>query len=93
MNRNDPDKYTKKNGFGVAPSPLNHVKLELGIFLSLAILVWFAIHYVTNNTEIQLLLLVVFSFSVTCRLVYKTHRVVKQIHEKPASTIQKATKN
>jgi len=90
---NDPHKYTKKNGFGVAPSPLNHVKLELGIFLSLAILAWFAVHYLTNNTEIQLLLLIVFSMCVTSRLVYKTRRTVKQIHEIAASELQKVNKN
>jgi len=52
-------------------------------------LVWFAIHYITQDTDTQFLLLIVFSFSVMFRLVYKTRKILKQIHEQSATSVQK----
>jgi len=89
MIKNNVQDYTKKKGFGVAPSPFNGVKLELGIFISLGVLSWFAIHYFTKDTVLQLLLLLVFSVSAMLRLVYKSRRILRRLQE---SSIDKAQK-
>ncbi len=81
MVMNSPPDYTKKNGFGVEPSPFNSVKLELGIFLSLGMLAWFAIHYFIKDTDLQLLLLLIFSLSAMLRLVFKVRMILKQIQK------------
>ena len=79
MIRNSAQDYTKKKGFGVAPSPFNGVKLELGVILSLGILIWFAIHYFIKETDLQLLLLLAFSVSAMLRLVFKSRKILRQI--------------
>lgn len=93
MIENSPQDYTKKKGFGVAPSPFNGVKLELGIILSLGVLAWFAIHYFTKDTNLQLLLLFVFSVSAMLRLVYKARRILRQIQDSATSNAQKESQH
>jgi len=89
MIKNSTQDYNKKKGFGVAPSPFNGVKLELGIILSLGVLAWFAIHYFTKDANLQLLLLLVFSVSAMLRLVYKSRRILRQIQETSTANAQK----
>ena len=67
-----------KKGFGVAASPLNRVKLELGITLILGLLLWLAADSITASIASQLLLLLGYGFIGACWLIYRTRRVLQQ---------------
>jgi len=61
----------------VAPSPLNAVKLDLGIILVLSALVWVLITQLVTNELVQFLLLFSFGLLATCWIVIRTRRVIK----------------
>ena len=65
-------------GFGVAPSPFNGVKLELGLILVLAIVVWLAADIITPEKSSQLLILFVYGLLAMGWLVLRTRRVLRQ---------------
>ncbi|MDH5327861.1 MAG: hypothetical protein OEZ68_06620 [Gammaproteobacteria bacterium] len=66
------DNSKKTNGFGVAPSPFNAVKLELGVILVLSLCVWLAAEFITANDFVQLLILSGFSVAATVWLILRT---------------------
>ena len=70
-----------KKGFGVAASPFNGVKIELGIVLILGIVLWLAADSITASITAQLLLLVAYGLMGAFWLVYRTRRVVQQWNE------------
>jgi hypothetical protein len=70
-----------KNGFGVAASPLNTVKMELGIVLFLGFVLWLAADSITGSITTQLLLLVSYGLLSAGWLVFRTRSVVQQWNE------------
>lgn len=70
--------HTNKKGFGVAASPFNRVKLELGIILSLELLLWLAADSITADLGTQLWLLAAFSVLGMVWLIVRTRRVLRQ---------------
>jgi len=63
-------------GFGVAPSPLNGVKLELGIALFVGGLLWLAVDSITADLADQLLLLGGYGLVAALWLVLRVRRAV-----------------
>ncbi|MCK4586005.1 MAG: hypothetical protein KAU29_01600 [Gammaproteobacteria bacterium] len=67
-----------KKGFGVAASPFNGVKIELGIVLILGFVLWLATDFITASITAQLLLLVSYGLIGAFWLVIRTRRVAQQ---------------
>jgi hypothetical protein len=67
-----------RKGFGVAASPLNQVKMELGVVLFLGFVLWLAADSITASITTQLLLLFVYGLISACWLVYRTRRVLER---------------
>jgi len=65
-------------GFGVAASPFNGVKLELGICIILGILLWLGADSITINKDTQLLILLAYSLLGTIWLVVRTRVVLRR---------------
>ena len=65
-------------GFGVAASPFNGVKLELGICIVLGLLLWLGADSITANEDTQLLILLAYSLSGTIWLVMRTRAVLQR---------------
>jgi hypothetical protein len=68
-----------KKGFGVAASPFNRVKMELGFALIFGFVLWLAADSITASISTQLLLLVGYGLISASWLIYHTRRVVQQI--------------
>ena len=68
-------------GFGVAASPFNGVKLELGICIVLGVLGWLGADSITANEDTQLLVLLAYSLLGTIWLVVRTRRVLRRCEE------------
>ncbi len=66
-----------KKGFGVEPSPLNGVKLELGIALFVGALLWLAVDSITADLAGQLLILGGYSLVAALWLVWRVRRTVR----------------
>ncbi len=75
------DRQSARKGFGVAASPLNSVKLELGIILFVGLLLWLAVDSITANFANQLLILAIFGGTGALWLVFRTRRTLKQVSE------------
>ena len=71
-----PSSTTK--GFGVAASPFNGVKIELGVVLILGLVLWLAADSITASITAQLLLLVGYGLISASWLVYRTRRVLER---------------
>ncbi|NOX92684.1 MAG: hypothetical protein GXP18_09635 [Gammaproteobacteria bacterium] len=67
---------SSSRGFGVAASPFNGVKLELGICIILGMLLWLGADSITANEGTQLLILLMYSLSGTIWLVMRTRAVL-----------------
>ena len=67
-----------KKGFGVAASPFNGVKIELGIVLILGFVLWLAADSITASITAQLLVLVSYGLIGAFWLVIRTRRVAQQ---------------
>jgi len=63
----------------VAPSPLNEVKLELGVILLAGTVLWLAADSITANVATQLLILLGYGMSAAAWLVFRTRRIVRQL--------------
>jgi hypothetical protein len=70
-----------KKGFGVAASPFNGIKIELGIAISIGFVLWLAADSITASIATQLLLLVGYGLLSAGWLVYRTRRIVQQIEQ------------
>ncbi len=91
MNQQVPQKGDRQSAgkdFGVAASPLNGVKLELGIILFVGLLLWLAVDSITVNLANQLLILALFGGVSALWLVLRTRRTLKQL-DKTRETQQK----
>ncbi len=83
MNQEVPQKKNERpsagKGFGVAASPLNRVKLELGIILLVGLLLWLAVDSITADFANQLLILAFFGGTSALWLVLRTRRTLQQL--------------
>jgi len=82
MNQQVPQENERRSvgkGFGVAASPLNSVKLELGIILFVGLLLWLAVDSITADVASQLLILAFFGGGGALWLVIRTRRTLKQL--------------
>lgn len=70
--------HTDKKGFGVAASPFNGVKLELGVILALELLLWLAADSITADLVAQLWLLGGFGVAGMVWLIVRTRHVLRQ---------------
>lgn len=75
-----PSSTTK--GFGVAASPFNGVKIELGVVLILGLVLWLAADSITASIATQLLLLVSYGLISALWLIIRTRRIAQQWGEK-----------
>jgi hypothetical protein len=69
----------RKKGFGVAASPFNGVKLELGFALILGAVLWLAADSITADVGAQLLLLFGYGMISMIWLVLRTRRVLREL--------------
>lgn len=65
-------------GFGVAVSPLNIVKFELGVVICVAAALWLALDSITANLMGQLLILALYGVAGMVWIVYRTKRVLQR---------------
>lgn len=68
----------KSRGFGVAASPFNGVKIELGFAILLGILLWLAADSITANEAAQWLILLAYGLLSMCWLVMRTRAVLRR---------------
>ncbi len=86
MNQQVPQENERQSagkGFGVAASPLNSVKLELGMILFVGLLLWLAVDSITADLSNQLLILAAYSLAGGLWLVLRTQRILRQLERKP----------
>jgi Na+(H+)/acetate symporter ActP len=79
-----PHENKKEKSFGVAPSPFNVIKLELGIIIVVCLLLLLGVDSITHNTLIQLALLFVAGVLSMVWIVWRTHILIKRQSELPA---------
>jgi len=72
-------------GFGVAASPFNGVKLELGICIILGMLLWLGADSITGNEGTQLLVLLAYSLLGTIWLIVRTRAVLRRCEAEQSS--------
>ena len=72
-----PSSTTK--GFGVAASPFNGVKIELGVVLILGLVLWLAADSITASIATQLLLLVSYGLISASWLIIRTRHVLHRL--------------
>ena len=76
-------------GLGVAASPFNSIKLELGICLILGAVLWLGADSITANEGAQLLMLMVYSLLAAIWLVLRTRLVLRRLEaERPPNETQ-----
>ncbi len=76
-------------GFGVAASPFNGVKLELGICIILGMLLWLGAESIIADEGTQLLMLLAYSLSSAIWLVLRTRAVLRRYEMEQSSTTPK----
>lgn len=74
----------KRAGITVAPSPLNGVKLELGIVLSLGLLVWLGLIASDLSTGVQIGLGFVFGIAGMSWLIVRARAALRRHLNHPA---------
>jgi predicted membrane channel-forming protein YqfA (hemolysin III family) len=67
------------SGFGVAASPFNTVKFELGVILCVGALLWLAVDSITAHVALQLIILFVYGLSGMLWLMVRTRQVVRSL--------------
>jgi len=78
----DADSVTARKGFTVAPSPLNEVKLDLGIILVVGIVLLLLQGKVLDSLPLQLLLLSSYGVLGMIWIIVRTRRTIAKItHE------------
>lgn len=65
-------------GFGVAASPLNSVKFELGVVFCVAAVLWLAVDSITANLKGQLLVLALYGLVGMSWIVLRTRRILRR---------------
>jgi len=75
----DSGSVTGGKGLTVAPSPLNEVKLDLGIILSVGVLLLLVQGRVVDGLPLQLLLLLSYGLSGMIWIVIRVRRVMANI--------------
>ena len=80
-----PASPSPSKGFGVAASPFNGVKVELGIILILGFILWLAADSITGSITAQLMLLVGYGLVGALWLIIRTRKVVQQLTKQEAS--------
>lgn len=71
-------KQSNKN-FSVDASPLNEVKLDLGLILCAAVLLYLLVERISSDNWTQLAILAVFGISASVWIYLRTYRVLQQI--------------
>lgn len=67
-----------KKGFGVAASPFNGIKLELGICVVLGVLLVLGAEFITADEGAQLMILLAYSLLSASWLVVRTRAVLRR---------------
>ena len=62
----------------VSASPLNSVKLELGVILFIAVIVWLVVEKMVAETWGQLIWLGLYGIVSMCWLIWRTRRTYRQ---------------
>ena len=75
----DSGSVTGSKGMTVAPSPLNEVKLDLGIILSVGVLLLLVQGRVTDSLSLQLLLLLSYGLLGMVWIVVRVRRVMAKL--------------
>lgn len=68
----------KRRGLTVEPSPLNHIKLELGLMLCIAVVLLLVAPRLSDDTLVQLGLLSGFGLAFMVRIVFRVRQVVRR---------------
>lgn len=76
--QHDVTQTPRRTGFGVAASPFNTVKLELGFVIIFGVVLWLAIDFITASYGIQLALLAGYSLISAIWLILRTRRILQQ---------------
>ncbi|KPJ91198.1 MAG: hypothetical protein AMJ53_12150 [Gammaproteobacteria bacterium SG8_11] len=71
-----PLETAKEKSFGVAPSPFNAIKLELGIFIVIGALLLLGVDSITQNTFIQIGLLLIAGVFAMVWIIWRTHKIL-----------------
>ena len=74
----DFDSVTGGKGLTVAPSPLNEVKLDLGVILAIGVLLLLVQGRALESLSLQLLLLLSYGLLGMLWIVIRVHRVMAQ---------------
>jgi hypothetical protein len=75
----EPNSVTGGKGMAVAPSPLNEVKLDLGIILTVGGLLLLVQGRIVESVLVQLLVLVSYGLLGLCWIVIRTRKVMAEI--------------
>jgi len=75
----DSGSVTGDKGITVAPSPLNEVKLDLGVILSVGVLLLFVQGRVTDHLSLQLLLLLSYGLLGMIWIIIRVRRVIAKL--------------
>jgi len=78
---NDSDQQDNQ-GFRVAPSPFNAVKLELAIILIAGLLLWAVVDSITPSESTQIGILMIFGLLGAAWLVIRTRYLAQRITKK-----------
>lgn len=68
-----------RGGFTVPASPLNVVKLDLGVILCVALLVWLMVEYLSDRVVVQLTVLALYGVLAMAWLLLRTRRIERQL--------------
>lgn len=75
----DSGSVTGDKGITVAPSPLNEVKLDLGVILSVGVLLLLVQGRVTDHLSLQLLLLLSYGLLGMIWIIIRVRRVIAKL--------------
>lgn len=64
-----------RGGFTVSASPLNAVKLDLGVILCVALLVWLMVEYLSDRVAVQVGVLALYGLVAMLWLIVRTRRI------------------
>lgn len=74
-------------GFGVAASPFNGIKLELGFCVMLGVLLWLGANSITADEGAQLMLLLAYSLLSMVWLVVRTRALLRRFEAEHAERV------
>ncbi len=77
-----PRQNSSRKGFGVAPSPLNRVKFELGVVLVVLPLLWLVVEQLVAGWAAQIALLLLAACLAALWLVLRTRAVLRQLEQR-----------